>query len=108
MTSSVIIFVTCASKKEAKIIVDSLLRKRLVACGNIVSGVHSKFWWKGKLDSANECLAILKTQKEKFGKVEKEILRIHSYDVPEIIAVPIVAGNRDYLDWVRSETQCDS
>lgn len=98
----VIIFVTCASKKEAEKIVDALLAKRLVACGNIVSGVDSKFWWKGKIDSAKETLLILKTTASKFNAVEKEARRLHSYDVPEIIALPIVAGSKEYLSWINA------
>ena len=96
----VIIMVTCVSRKEALDVSERLLAKRLVACANIMSGVQSKFWWKGKLDSAREVLVMMKTVKANFKKIEIEIKRVHSYEVPEIIAVPIVAGSRDYLDWI--------
>jgi len=96
----VIIFVTCASKKEAEKIVAALLNKRMVACGNIVGGVESKFWWKGKIDSAKETLLILKTKAAKFRAVGKEVERLHSYDVPELIAMPIVRGSKKYLNWI--------
>ena len=92
--------VTCASSKEARSISESLLKKRLVACASVVSGVNSRFWWKGRIDSAKECLVLLKSKKENFVKIEKEIKRIHSYEVPEIIAIPVIAGSRDYLKWV--------
>ena len=96
----VIIFVTCASKEEAEKIVAALLKKRLVACGNIVGGVQSKFWWKGKIDIAKEALLILKTKAAKFKAVENEVNRLHSYDVPEIIAIPIIMGSKEYLNWI--------
>lgn len=85
-------------------IVASLLKKRLAACGNIISGVESKFWWKGRADTAREVLIILKARQENFEKIEIEIKRIHSYEVPEIIAISIVAGNKEYLNWLRKET----
>ena len=87
--------------REARDIVDALLRKRLAACGNIISGVESKFWWKGKIDKAKETLVMLKTKNKYFRDVEREIRRIHSYDVPEIIALPIIAGNRNYIKWLK-------
>ena len=95
-----IIFVTCQSRKEADSIASSLLNKRLIACANIISGVDSKFWWNGKIDTANEFLVILKARRGSFKKIEKEVKRLHSYEVPEIIAIPIVAGSREYLGWI--------
>jgi len=99
-TDFVIIFITCASRKEAGSILDSLLKKRLVACGNIIKNVESKFWWRGKIDNEKEVLVMLKTKKENFNKIEKEVRRRHSYEVPEIIALPIIAGSKAYLDWI--------
>ena len=92
--------VMCASRKEALAISGRLLAKRLVACANIMPGVKSKFWWKGKLDRTSEVLVTMKTVKTNFKKIEAEIKRVHSYKVPEIIAAPITAGSRDYLDWI--------
>jgi len=94
------IFVTCPSMKEAEAIADALLSERIVACANIISGVRSNFWWKGRIDSADETLLVLKTTKKNFTKAEKAVKRLHSYDVPEIIALPIAAGSRAYLDWI--------
>ncbi|MCX5668320.1 MAG: divalent-cation tolerance protein CutA [Candidatus Omnitrophica bacterium] len=96
----VIIMVTCASREEARRIAGRLLEKRLVACANILPKIESRFWWKGKLDSAAELLVTMKTVRSNFKKIEAEIKRVHSYEVPEIIAVPIVSGSRDYLDWI--------
>jgi len=96
----VIVMVTCASREEARRIAGRLLEKRLVACANILPKIESRFWWKGKLDSAAELLVTMKTVRSNFKKIEAEIKRVHSYEVPEIIAVPIVSGSRDYLDWI--------
>lgn len=96
----VIIFITCGSKKEADRIVDSLLRKRLIACANMISGVESRFRWKGKLDKAKEILVILKAKEKQFCEIEKEVKRIHGYEVPEIIAASVAAGSKEYLEWL--------
>ncbi len=79
----------------------SLLRKRLVACANIVNKIESKFWWNGRIDKARETLIVLKTIGNKFKAVEKEVKRLHSYEVPEIIAMPIVRLSGDYRRWIR-------
>ena len=97
----VIIFVTFGSKREAELTAGSLLKKRLVACANIIDKVGSKFWWNGKIDKASETLAMFKTSRYNFKAVEKEVKRLHSYDVPEIIAVPIMALSKDYRRWLK-------
>lgn len=102
-TDFIVVLVTCSSKREAEKISDSLLKKKLIACANIIYGIESKFWWKGRIDKANETLAILKTRRKNFKMVEKEVGRIHSYEAPEIIAIPIAAGNKIYLDWLNGE-----
>jgi periplasmic divalent cation tolerance protein len=99
--SFIVIMVMCATKKEAKRITDKLLKKCLVACVNIIPGVESKFWWKGAIDSAKETLIMMKTLHSNFKKVETEIKRLHSYEVSEIIAIPIIAGSKDYLSWIK-------
>jgi periplasmic divalent cation tolerance protein len=96
-----IIFVTCRSKKEADTIALSILKKRLASCANIIPGIDSRFWWNGKLDRSREFLIMVKTIAKNFRRVEREVKRIHSYEVPEIIAVPIAAGSKDYLKWIR-------
>jgi len=96
----ILIMVTCASKEEARRISARLLAKRLIACANILPKIESKFWWKGKLEGAAEFLVTMKTVRSNFKKIEAQIRLIHSYEVPEIIAIPIVAGSRDYLGWI--------
>ncbi len=97
----VVVLVTCASQREALKIAHALVQKRLAACGNIVNAdVKSIYWWKEKINTARETLLILKSTRNQFAKLEKEIRRLHSYDVPEIIAMPVVAGSATYLKWV--------
>jgi periplasmic divalent cation tolerance protein len=95
------IFVMCSSRKEANTITEALLKKRLVACANSAGSITSRFWWKGKINSASEVLVIFKTRRANFSKIEREVKRLHSYDVPEIIALPIAAGSAAYLSWIR-------
>jgi periplasmic divalent cation tolerance protein len=99
------IFVTCSSKNEAKKIVKNLLNSKLVACANIFEGVKSFFWWKGKVHKAIEAFIIIKTVKRNFPIVRKRIKEIHSYEVPEIIALPIVEGEKNYLGWISESTK---
>jgi periplasmic divalent cation tolerance protein len=105
MTDSgyVVIFITTADDEEARLISKVLLEQRQAACANIVPRVSSLFWWQGKIDSAQESLLIVKTRAELLDGIVKLVTEIHSNDVPEIIALPIVGGNKDYLDWVGKE-----
>lgn len=96
----IVIFVTASSKKEARSIGSYLLKNKLVACVNILEGAVSYFWWKGKIDSAKETLLIIKARKEKLDKIVKAVKLKHSYSVPEIVAMPVIGGNRDYLRWI--------
>jgi periplasmic divalent cation tolerance protein len=100
----IVVMVTCSSSREAKKIAGSLLDKRLVACANIVPDIGSRFWWKGKIENAREVLVIMKTKTGNFNKIESEVKKLHSYEVPEIIAIPIVMGNRQYIKWIKDET----
>jgi periplasmic divalent cation tolerance protein len=98
---AIVVLVTCKSKSEARRIVTALVTKRLAACGNISeSPVSSIYRWKGKIERAKEVLVILKSTRKAFTALEREVTRLHSYDVPEIIALPIVLGSRKYLSWI--------
>ncbi len=101
----IVIFVTCSTQEEAEKISTLLLDKHLIACANIVAGVHSFFCWQGKRESAEETLLILKTRQALFKDVEEAVCLEHSYAVPEIIAVPIAEGSSEYLKWVDEQTQ---
>ena len=93
MTNKIVVLVTCASAKEARKIARALVKERLAACANILaSPVQSVYRWKGTVESAKEFLLIIKTTKARFPKLKATVKRLHSYDVPEIIALPIAAG----------------
>jgi periplasmic divalent cation tolerance protein len=95
-----VVFVTAKNVKEADQIAAKLVADKLVACANIIKGVKSVFWWQKKVEKADEVLLILKSKKSCFKRIVKAVTLLHSYDVPEIIALPIIDGNRDYLKWV--------
>jgi periplasmic divalent cation tolerance protein len=96
----IVVFVTCKSAKEAQRIAARLIQKRLAACVNIAGRVKSIYRWKGKIEAANEILMVIKSTRKKFAALEKEIRRLHSYETPEIIALPIVAGSGAYVRWL--------
>jgi periplasmic divalent cation tolerance protein len=96
----IVILITASKKEEARKIAAKLLKEKLVACVNIMDKVESFFWWQGKIDKAAESLMVIKSTKAKFKKIVKSVLSAHSYTVPEIIAFPIIAGHKPYLDWI--------
>ena len=100
-----IVLVTCASVAEARRIGRSAVEKKLAACANIVTGVESIYRWKGKVERTREVLVIMKTGAGRLRELESEVKRMHSYDVPEFVAVPIVAGSREYLEWIEKNAQ---
>ena len=100
MASYVIVFMTVPDEKEATKIVRSLLQERLIACANIVGPVSSLFWWEGKIDKASEFLVIMKSRKNLFKKLSERVKELHSYEVPEVIALPVIEGLPSYLNWL--------
>jgi periplasmic divalent cation tolerance protein len=96
-----IVIVTTASNKEAKKIAQHLLNKKLIACANI-SPVTSLFHWSGKTEHAEEHLILMKSRQDLFEKLAETVKTLHSYEVPEILALPIVAGSKAYLAWLDS------
>jgi periplasmic divalent cation tolerance protein len=99
--STRIVLVTCPSLALARKIARTVVQKRLAACVNLVrSPVESFYTWKGKLEQAREYLLVIKTVSGRLKKLEREVLRLHSYEVPEFIVLPIIAGSRKYLSWL--------
>ncbi|MDD5270139.1 MAG: divalent-cation tolerance protein CutA [Candidatus Omnitrophica bacterium] len=96
----VAVFITAGSKTEAARIARGLVVKKLAACVNIVRDIRSVYSWKGKLEDSRECLLIAKTTEGLFDKLERSVKRMHSYECPEIIAIPVKAGSREYLEWI--------
>ena len=103
--SYVVVIITTPNKEEAVKIVRSLLEERLIACANIVGPVSSLFWWQGKVDEENEFLVFMKSHERLFKKLSERVTEIHSYDVPEIISLPIIKGWVPYLDWLETSLQ---
>ena len=104
----IVVLTTCGSAREVRRIARKLVQTRLAACVNVVrSPVESIYRWKGKVESAKEVLLVIKTSAKKFPQVERTIRELHSYDVPEIIALPVVAGSRDYLAWLNDSLKAD-
>ncbi len=105
MKSSFIqVFVSCESTAQAKLMVESLLNDQIIACAQILPAVESHYRWQGKVTQDTETLLLLKSQYKHFEAIEATVKKLHSYDVPEIIAVPIVAGEQDYLNWINEQT----
>ena len=101
----IIVLVTCGSEEEALKISRSLVEERLAACVNLISPVRSIYRWEGKIWDEKEWLLIIKTQGKRFDELEKKVKSLHSYSVPEIIALPIIAGSSSYLDWLAEMTE---
>ena len=102
-TGKVVIFITTGTEAEAHKIAELLLGQKKAACVNIVPRVDSSFWWQGKLNSAQESLLIIKTTASLLSEIIELVKSVHSYEVPEIIALPIIGGSEDYLKWIDDE-----
>ena len=100
----IFVYTTCASKKEASTITRTLLMKRLCACA-VMFPVSSSYWWKGKIESAKEYAVVIKTKKEKFKIIQKEIAKMHSYITPCIIKLRVADINKGYLAFLRKEVR---
>jgi len=105
--SHIVLFITNSTVEEARKIAEVLLEQRKIACANIVPGVVSLFWWQDRIDTVQENLLIAKTEASRLNELVELVTKIHSYDVPEIIAMPIVGGNPKYLEWISSEVNKD-
>ena len=100
MTDKIVVLVTGKNVRECKRIARHLLEKKLIACANVVPQVHSLYWWKGKIANEKKCLMILKSSRELFTALRLEVEKLHSYSVPEVIALPIIDGAPNYLNWI--------
>lgn len=100
-TNPCIVLVTAPDEVVAKKLSRSILDKKLAACVNVIPGLHSMFWWQGKIDKQPEVLLIIKTLQDKLSALIAAVKQEHPYDTPEIIALPIIGGSEDYLQWLR-------
>jgi periplasmic divalent cation tolerance protein len=100
----ILVLITTGSQAEARTIADALVNQRKAACVNIVPRVDSLFRWEGKIEEESESLLLVKTRAELLSEVIHLVKEIHSYEVPEIVALPVIGGNSEYLAWVEDET----
>jgi len=103
MTDKIVVLSTCASAEEAEAIARRLLELRLAACVNVIAGARSFYRWKDAIENSAEWLLIVKTSRARFDSVRAELERLHSYEVPEVVALPIVDGAPNYLNWLEAE-----
>ena len=98
----IMVFMTAASVDEANRLADTLVDQRLAACVQIMQEMNSVFRWQGKVETQREVLLIVKTLNSKFPEIEREVVKLHSYETPEIVAIPLSAGSGPYLEWLKA------
>jgi len=96
---------TTDSREEADKICAAVVAARLAACAQVSGPIRSTYWWQGKIERADEYFLMMKTTRDRFAELARVIRANHSYDVPDIVAVPILDGTEDYLEWISAETQ---
>ncbi len=104
MAEFITVQTTIDSKEGAQKIAEAIVGKHLAACAQVSGPITSTYWWQGKMEQAEEWICTAKTRSELYNKLEQAIREVHTYDVPEILAVNVVAGNADYLNWISQET----
>lgn len=104
MTDFIQVHTTIDSREGAQKIAEVVVSKRLAACVQVSGPITSTYWWQGKLEQAEEWVCTAKTRRELYGDLEQTIREVHTYDVPEILAVSVTVGNASYLDWISQET----
>jgi len=103
MTDKIVVFSACSTLEEARRIARKLIEERLASCVNLTPGVRSLYRWKGEIEEADECLLVIKSSRDLFDRLRLELEKAHTYEVPEVVAVPILAGSPNYLNWLDSE-----
>ena len=103
MTGAIQVITTTETKAGAQAIANTLVAKRLAGCAQIIGPITSTYWWEGQIETAEEWLCVIKSRRDLYEELEKAIRELHPYDVPEILAVPVAAGSKDYLEWLDGE-----
>lgn len=98
------VFVTVNGEEQAKLVADAVVGGRLAACASIVGPIRSLYWWDGKIQDDSELLLIMKTRKSLFNRLRDAVVSVHSYNVPEIVALPLTDGHEPYLSWISEST----
>jgi periplasmic divalent cation tolerance protein len=100
MTDQIVVLSTCATQEEAEKLARILIEERLAACVNVIPRIRSYYRWKGAIESAEECLLVVKSSRELFSSIDAVLEKEHSYEVPEVLALPVVEGATNYLNWL--------
>jgi len=103
MTDKIVVFSTCSTPEEAAKIARKLIEERLAACVNVTPGVRSFYRWKGAIEQTDECLLVIKSSRDLFDRLRVELEKAHTYEVPEVVAVAVVDGSPNYLNWIDGE-----
>ena len=104
MKDYVQVMTTTETETDAQTIARAVVEQRLAGCVQIVGPITSVFWWQGQIEMAEEWLCVIKSRRDLYAALEQSILALHPYDVPELLAIPVTAGSKDYLEWLDSET----
>ena len=105
MEETLFVYITAPDRLTARELSETLVRERLAACANILDGMESCYWWQGEMQRAAESVCILKTTASGFAALEKRALELHPYEVPCIVALPLMLGHAPFLRWIAEETQ---
>ena len=103
MTDKIVVFSTASSAEEAEKIARVLVEEHLAACVNILPGARSVYRWKGAIESSSEWMLLIKSSRERFDRLSARLEKLHSYEVPEVVALPVVDGSSNYLNWLEAE-----
>jgi periplasmic divalent cation tolerance protein len=103
MTEKIIVLSTCGSEEEARRVARSLVETRMAACVNILPAVQSIYHWQGAIQEDREWMLIIKSTRRLFEQLCAELRKVHSYEIPEALAIPVIDGHQDYLDWIDRE-----
>jgi periplasmic divalent cation tolerance protein len=103
MADFIQVVTTTSGKPEAEAIAQALVEGRLAACAQVLGPITSTYWWQGKIETAQEWQCWIKSRRDLYPQVEEAIRRLHSYQTPEIVAIPLLAGSADYLAWLEAE-----
>jgi len=103
MTDKIVVFTACLTPEEATRLARKLIEERLAACVNVVPGIRSFYRWKGEIEETDECLMVIKSSRDLFDRLRLELEKTHTYEVPEVVAVAVVDGAPNYLNWLDGE-----